>query len=155
MPRLPASDHRITSQPSDDYNCVGWVRREYDAYIAPGLFWPSDVVREPRLGEPDLDAFVRLFEAWGWERCDGPELEDGFLKIAIYSREGSFQHVAKQLPSGAWSSKMGEAHDLRHAELDSLNDSLFLEYATANVFMKMPYDGVDQYENEERGLILP
>src|SRR5690242_5101898 len=114
MPRLRDSEHRITSPPNDEYNCVGWVRRSYDAYVAPGLIWPRDLIPEPRVGEPDLDAFVSLFEIWGYERCAGPEQEEGFLKIAVYARDGWFHHVAKQLPSGAWSSKVGEAHDVRH-----------------------------------------
>ena len=156
LPRLREAPHRITSEPDDEYNCVGWVQRELDRYYAPGLFWPREIVPEPEAGDEDLDAFVAIFESWGYERCGSSDYEPGFLKIAIYARDGKFHHVAKQLRTNAWSSKVGEAHDLRHETLDALEDApVFFDRAYATVFMRKVDDGLDQFEIEERGYLLP
>jgi hypothetical protein len=156
LPRLRDSPHRVTSSPDEEYNCVAWVRRELKRYYAPGLFWPHDIVPEPKANEDDLDAFVTIFETWGYGLCDSSEYEPGFLKIAIYAKERKFHHVAKQLRTGAWSSKIGEAHDVRHEQLDALEDApVFFDRASATVFMRRIDDGVDQLEIEERGYLLP
>ena len=155
LPQLEGSAHLVTSQPTDKYNCVGWVNRELEGYYAPGIRWPHGIPA-PRRGEQDVQAYIALFESWGFVTCETPDLEDSFLKIAIYAKDGFFHHVAKQLPSGAWSSKIGEAHDVRHEQLDALDDSaVFFDRAQAAVFMKRSYDGVDRYEVEERGYLLP
>jgi hypothetical protein len=153
--RLGESDHRVTSQPTDKYNCVGWIDRELDRWWEPGVIWPRGVPEPDDADDNDLPAYVAFFEHRGFRRCDDSTLEDGFLKIALYVRDNTFAHVAKQLPSGGWSSKIGDGHDVRHEQLDALHDAVFYEGAMASVFMKRAYDGVYRYENEERGYFLP
>lgn len=139
LPRLAASPHQITSEPSEDYNCVAWVFRDFARYYAPGYYWPRDVA--PPVGDDDVDAYMSLFASRGYTECNFGELEPGFLKVAIYAKDGSFHHVAKQLPSGEWSSKIGEAHDLRHERLDALEgSSVYFDEAVPSRFMKRPYD---------------
>lgn len=89
----------------------------------------------------------------GFERCEDARLEEGFLKIALYATGREFHHVAKQLPSGAWSSKIGKSIDIRHETLESLLGCVYFADATPTVFMRRPYDGTDDFELEETGLI--
>ena len=73
--------------------------------------------------------------------CGDDVLEEGHLKIAIYSKDGMFQHVAKQLPSGAWSSKVGPRHDLRHDNFELLEGVGVWDGASVELFVKRPFDG--------------
>jgi hypothetical protein len=150
VPRLETSRHRITSPPTDRYNCVAWVYRDFERWWEPGFYWPEYAPMP--VGDEDLDAYVRLFAHAGFRECETPDFETGYLKIAIYARDGRFHHVAKQLPSDAWSSKVGKSVDLRHEQLDALYDCAYWNKAEAVVFMKRPYDD-DPYEIEETGLI--
>jgi hypothetical protein len=153
LPRLQESDHRITSPATDDYNCVAWVDRDTDRWWEPGFYWPEGIPEPTEL--QDLEHYVDLFRSLGFELCGTGDLEDGYLKIAIYSGEGAFHHVAKQLPSGAWSSKAGVLHDLRHDELAAFEECGVMKYATVTAFMRRPYDGEDPMELEETGLLTP
>lgn len=151
FPSLRSSPHRITSQPVDDYNCVAWVERALTRWYEPGFYWPAGVP-EPH-GDDDLDCYVALFESWGFARCSGSTYEPGYLKIALYADGQAFQHVAKQLRDGAWSSKAGRLHDLRHDDLDALHPSGVMRNARPVLFMRRPDDGASM-ANEETGLIL-
>ena len=153
LPQLAASPHTITSEPTDRYNCVAWVFRDFSHYYAPGLYWPAD--QPPPAGDDDLEDYVSLFSSRGYTECTTSELEPGFLKIAIYAKGQTFHHVAKQLPDGGWSSKLGEAHDLLHQELGALEGSIvFFDEATAVRFMKRPFDpDSESFELEMTGLV--
>jgi hypothetical protein len=151
VPRLDTTNHRITSPPTDRYNCVAWVRQEVDQWWEPGFQWPPDLDVPD---EQDLDAYIKLFERWGYKRCDSPCYEPGYLKIALYEREGEFFHVAKQLRDATWSSKIGVLHDLKHCDLAILEGSPSLQLATAAVFMRRVDDGMD-FALEEGRLLLP
>jgi len=151
-PRLSSSEHKITSEATDRYNCVAWVDRTTDRWFEPEIYWP-DAVPVPQ-GAEDLDCYLALFRHWGFEDCDSPDLEDGFLKIAIFAVGQEFEHVAKQLPSGNWSSKGGVLYDFRHRDLDALGDCRAMRRAEPVCYMKRAFDGDDPFEVEEHGLII-
>ncbi|HLL91759.1 MAG TPA: hypothetical protein VK252_02375 [Solirubrobacteraceae bacterium] len=109
-PSLLASTHQITSEDNDVYNCAAWVPGDLRHWYEPGFYWPPGVP-EPD-GDEDIECYIALFETWGYELCDNPRYEAGYLKIAIYERDGQFGHVAKQIRGGGWSSKGGVLHDL-------------------------------------------
>jgi hypothetical protein len=154
FPRLRCAGHRITSGPSDAYNCVAWVERDLERLWDPDFYWPSEVPT-PVDTENDLPYYVALFEWLGFERCPGTELEPGYLKIAVYATGNEFHHVAKQLPSGGWSSKGGiNLHDFRHDELEDLDGTGVWKGASATIFMRRPYDGIDPFSLEETGLLV-
>jgi hypothetical protein len=152
FPALDEHNHRITSQDTDDYNCVAWVERSLHAWWEPGFCWPDDL-EVPDDG--DLEAYVELFTRWGYERCPDPAFERGYLKIALYARDQNFFHVAKQLRDGSWSSKAGVLHDLKHSELAALEGSWALEFAIPVIFMRRCDDGLDPMTLEAGGLLLP
>jgi hypothetical protein len=116
------------------------------------MFWPSNVP-EPD-GDEDLDCYLALFRSWGFEDAQTVDLEDGFLKIAIFATDNAFDHVAKQLPSGRWSSKGGNLYDFRHGTLDALGGCRVMPTTQLAVVMRRSYDGVDPFTAEENGLIL-
>lgn len=153
LPRLGEAPHKVTSQPAD-YNCVGWVNRDFKHWWEPEIHWPAATIPVPPLDEPDLDSYVALFESWGFVLCDDGSFEEGLLKIAIYSRDGFFHHVAKQVPPIRWwSSKIGRAHDLRHETLDALYDAPLFEGAVVTNFMQREYEPDDDFALEIDGLI--
>jgi hypothetical protein len=79
-------------------------------------YWPADVPREET-----LSAFTAAFETIGYEVCEGALLESGFQKIAIYADAQNLpRHVARQLPHGEWTSKIGQYEDIQHKTLDAL-----------------------------------
>ena len=44
-------------------------------------------------------------------------------KVAIYAIGGRTKHMARQLPSGAWTSKLGDLEDIEHESLSALEGS--------------------------------
>lgn len=148
FPGLCATPHKITSGPSDEYNCVAWVQNDMDHFWDPDQTWP-DQVDPPTDPHDDLDAYLALFRWMGFEECATGELEPGYLKIAVYSAthpglgdpRHEFSHVARQLPSGRWSSKGGVCHDFRHDELEPLEGAGALSNAVVTHFMRRRDEG--------------
>jgi hypothetical protein len=51
----------------------------------------------------------------GFQRCDSADLEPDVQKIAIFAKtNGEPTHVARQLPNGKWTSKLGDWEDIEH-----------------------------------------
>ena len=43
FPRLTPGNHRITSPPSRDYNCIAWSAGDTGHWWEPGVYWPAPV----------------------------------------------------------------------------------------------------------------
>ena len=79
-------------------------------------YWPKGVPRDIT-----IEAFIQAYEALGFRVCDGPELEPGFQKIAIYvDQDGDPSHAARQLENGTWTSKIGDHEEIEHINLECL-----------------------------------
>ena len=81
--------------------------------------------------ESSLAAFVAAFSAIGYERCADGALEDGFEKVAIYQSPYGVQHMARQLRTGWWTSKLGSLEDIEHAsptELEGIEYGAVVQY---------------------------
>lgn len=80
-----------------------------------GIVWPEELPQEESLA-----SIVTFFESLGYQQCDGPDLEEGFEKVALFAdpEDDYPTHAARQLPSGWWTSKMG--HDGVTIEHDGL-----------------------------------
>lgn len=79
----------------------------------------------------------------GYTICDTEEHEPDFEKVAIYLDHEDDVHAARQLPSGRWTSKLGEKHDLEHNTLKALEaDTRQYPQACGSVvqIMKRPID---------------
>jgi hypothetical protein len=133
FPNLKTSPFRETSPTTSFYNCIGFAAGETDRWWWPtgGYYWPPEA---PRI--ETIEAFVAAFQTLGYELCENRELEPNFEKIAIYvDTNDKPRHMARQLASGRWTSKLGSDIDIEHHELIGLEG---VTYGTARYFMKRP-----------------
>ena len=111
LPGLGASGFEITSEANSTYNCVAWavedVTKWWDWH--PRAYWPESVPRSPEVG-----ALVQIFATLGYSICDSAEQEAGYEKVALYAINGRWEHAARQLDNGRWTSKLGEFEDITH-----------------------------------------
>lgn len=111
---------RITSPATKAYNCVAWAGGDDTQKWNPDpwdlFYWPDDARNDTLHGW--MQAFARL----GYAECPDGALEPGFEKVVIYGTERGPQHMARQLPSGLWSSKLGDSEDIEH-EVEGLEGS--------------------------------
>ena len=109
----------LTSPASAEYNCIAWAAEDTGRFWWPDPmkigYWPPDVVREVT-----LEAFVAAYGTLGYELCGDGEFEPGYQKVAIYCRLGKPAHAARQLPTGAWTSKLGKFVDVSHGTLEAV-----------------------------------
>jgi len=134
FPRLKSATYEVTSPEDLAYNCVAWaagpaeIRRRWWPAPSPFYYWPV----EPR--EETVAGFVKAFGRLGYSVCDTADLEPGFERLAIYADEtGAPTHMARQLPTGHWTSKLGELEDIEHLTLEQLSGS---DYGQAVQFLK-------------------
>jgi hypothetical protein len=117
FPNLLEEGYDVKSKRTASYDCIAWAVHDESVRWdpAPGYYWPR---RLPR--NYTDEAVVTVFESLGFERCPAGDLEEGFEKLAIYSKSGEFLHVARQLPGGNWTSKLGIREDIEHQTLFAL-----------------------------------
>jgi hypothetical protein len=84
-----------------------------------------------------LEVFREAFARLGYEACDHEDPEPGFEKVALFAREGTPAHAARQLPNGRWTSKLGKREDIEHA----LHDLTGLVYGSVVLIVKRPLAG--------------
>ena len=135
FPRLRVGDYQITSPESEAYNCIAWAAGQSDLWWEPDpfdlYFWPPEAPRNLTLG-----AYVKAFGVLGYVPSQNSDLEPGFEKVAIYTDlMGKPTHAARQLPSGNWTSKLGELEDIEHETLDCLSGS---SYGSVALLLKRP-----------------
>src|SRR5262245_46189073 len=105
FPGLATCPFQITSPATVRYNCIAWAVGEAEKWIDPAVKrkWPGDVP-----SDGSVDSFIKLFVGhYGFALCYDGSPEPGFVKIAIYGDGYEFAHVARQLASGKWTSKLG------------------------------------------------
>ena len=120
FPNLASCEYKLTSPDTIDYNCVAWAAEDDQTWWWPDAqnteYWPPDVPREET-----IEAFIQAFQTIGYQVCQDDALEEGFQKIAIYTDSNKIpKHVARQLPSGKWTSKLGSNEDIEHENLQGL-----------------------------------
>jgi hypothetical protein len=72
-----------------------------------------------------VEAFEEAFASLGYTPCEAEDLEAAYEKVALYATaEGGPTHMARQLPGGGWTSKLGEQVDIEH-ELHALAGDLY------------------------------
>ena len=81
----------------------------------PSRYWPEGVPREET-----ISAFVAAFATLGFQPTAEAHVELGAEKIVLYAKAGVPTHVARQLPSGWWTSKLGPNVDIEHESSESL-----------------------------------
>ena len=135
MPLLAAEGYQITSEATNEYNCIAYVVGETDRWwshsAGADYYWPDHASRTP-----SIQSLIEAFAGLGFELCEDASDEPGFSKIALYADEkGHWTHAAVQLADGRWSSKLGPDEDISHLSPHSLDPDF---YGGVYSFMRRP-----------------
>jgi len=116
FPGLGLGAYNVTSDPSEDYNCIAWAAGDQSRWWshAAGYYWPN------ANRTPLVESLVDVFTGLGYEVCEGAILEVGFERIALYALGPLWKHAARQLPTGLWTSKLGMDEDIQHTTPETL-----------------------------------
>jgi hypothetical protein len=113
FPRLVEEEFSETSPATPRYNCLAWAAGQTDQWWWPDRFgayyWPEAAPRAET-----IESFIQAFQVLGYVACDDGGLEPGHEKVALYVLDGKPTHAARQLPDGAWTSKLGQQIDIAH-----------------------------------------
>jgi hypothetical protein len=133
FPNLKSVPWSSTSVETDEYNCIAYAghdtTRKWDPDASGERYWPAGVPRTL-----DLSSFIRLYELeGGYSICNdnNSRLEEGIEKIAIYCNKNPIlntvevSHAARQLPTGKWTSKLGDWDDIEHDSLSALEGDFY------------------------------
>jgi hypothetical protein len=122
LPQLSGGKGYSVTSPADKrYNCFAWAAGDTSRVWWPvphmgGTYWPPEAPRGLT-----LESFVSTFGLLGYEECRSSEFEQGYEKVALYAdATGKPTHAARQLPSGAWTSKLGGHVDIEHKATDGV-----------------------------------
>lgn len=124
---------QITSEDTLDYNCIGWAvegdtERWWSPLFGEEYYWPIE--KPPFVS---VQAVLSCLLSQGFEECAEGEAEEGYENIAIFAKAGEPTHVARQLETGQWTSKLGDLHDITHNSLNELRGD---EYGEVVAFMR-------------------
>ena len=136
FPKLKSSGYKEASDATIDYNCIAWAAEDTKRVWWPDDrnigHWPENITRNT-----SLKAFIEMFQALGYVVCGHPKHEANFEKVAIYTNDNNeVTHAAKQLPSGAWTSKLGKLEDIEHT-LEGISGP-DPAYGSVSAIMKRP-----------------
>jgi len=90
----------------------------------------------------DPAAFREAFANLGYVVCNDDQFEGGYEKVALFALAGEPKHVARQLPNGRWTSKLGPMEDVEHA----LHDLTRMVYGSVVLVMKRPLSAAEKGE---------
>lgn len=75
-----------------------------------------------------IEAFIAAYSLFGYTPCETADWEPEYEKLALYvDLQGTPTHAARQLPSGKWTSKLGQLEDIEHGTLEGLTGGLYGE----------------------------
>ena len=131
FPRLTESNHRITSPPTRNYNCIAWSAVDTDHWWQPRVYWPIEAPPD----EFGIGGLTLAFKSLGYQECEDSTLEAGFEKVALYGTSLFYTHAARHLPNGKWTSKLGRAEDIEHDTPEDVAEGI---YSFIVQFMKRP-----------------
>jgi len=147
--KLTPATCEITSPVSGRYNCIAhaaldcrrkWWPNRYLPQARKHRYWPDSVdsVRT-------VKAFIETFEIEGFRECADGSLEPGYEKLALYVSpiptidnplpNDAPTHMARQLPCGKWTSKLGQEQDIVHDLPEGLEGD---DYGALWKYLKRP-----------------
>lgn len=87
----------------------------------PGYYWPSDAPREETIA-----AFVHAFGLLGYKPSSDIAPPYKADLVALYADSaGAPTHMARLLPSGQWTSKLGSGVDIIHHDLSLIQGTIY------------------------------
>lgn len=123
FPRLTATNHRVTSTATPDYNCIAWSTGDTSHWWQPGVYWPMVVSTD----DCGIGVLVQAFTVMGFTEVENDDLENGYEKVALYGSSLLYTHAARQLTSGKWTSKLGRAEDIEHDSPEDVAGGIYGE----------------------------
>jgi hypothetical protein len=135
FPALRTTPFRVTSPSDPVYNCIAWAAGRTTEWWwpldnTPRTYWPTGVPRQVT-----ISAFLSTFLTLGYAVCADDTIEPGFVKLAMFADSaGVPTHAARQLPTGRWTSKLGQGEDIEH-DLRALEGHL---YGAVAVLLRRP-----------------
>lgn len=93
-----------------------------------GYYWAARVERDDT-----IKSWIKVYEIQDYLICENADAEQGFEKIAIYTKDDEPTHVARQLDSSVWTRKLGQDEDIEHSTLEVLEGGL---YGKVKIIMK-------------------
>ena len=134
FPNLVQGGYALTSKATPKYNCIAWAADDntfwWEPIKYPGVYWPPAATMSATLA-----AYMEAYASLGYVPCADHRLETGFEKIAIFVKDAVPSHAAKQLETGAWTSKLGPFVDISHNLLSGVEGD---EYGHVAQIMKRP-----------------
>jgi len=137
-------EFRITSPQDPSYNCIAWAYQIKGCWMWPPkgqpamvldavTYWPDENA------STEVERFVEAFRLKGYEKCDTPDFEKGYRKIALYVIPGTTEctHAARQLSNGLWTSKLGASYDIQHGNPQTIEGSW---YGTVYCYMRIKFE---------------
>lgn len=122
FPNLQHGGLIVTSKPTLDYNCIGWAAGDSDNWWWPSTdsYWPEGIDRVNT-----IENFILAFQTVGYEKCNNGDFESQYEKVALYAISNVPKHMARQLPSGVWTSKLGPKWDIQHATAQCVENNVY------------------------------
>lgn len=132
---LRGAGYQISSEQDHSYNCIAWaaddITRWWWPINPPFSYWPGEVA-----SDVTPQSFIRAFEKLGYKPCEDGRPEEAFEKVAIFvDSSNTPTHMARQLPNGYWTSKLGGLEDIQHETLEQL-EGPHPAYGKAAQFLK-------------------
>lgn len=133
FPRLAGPGFGVTSPRTPAYNCIAFAAgddsRWWEPDEEPGHYWPEGAPREYT-----LTALLAALGTQGYQPCESGFHQEGFEELAVFTRpDGEPTHVARQLPDGGWTSKLGKLEDVRHQGVEDVSCP---DYGTPTHFLR-------------------
>ncbi len=135
FPGLKRTGYSITSPMNRAYNCLAWAVGEHQRKWSPEYpyFWPEHAE------DNSVASIIHAFTHLGFEECPNGEWESSYEKVAFYTLYDEFTHIARQLPTGEWTSKCGDGEDITHT-LAGLEGE---KYGAVTCFLKRQREQTD------------
>ena len=136
---FPNSQCAVASPRTTDYNCIAWAAEDTTRWWSPEqrYYWPPGSERRRT-----KECFIEVFRTLGYEPCESAELESDCEKVAIYvDLLNRPTHMARQLSSGWWTSKLGGLEDVIHRTLSEIEGAGIpddRDYGRVAIFLKRP-----------------
>jgi hypothetical protein len=132
FPNLQDAEYELSSPQTSEYNCIAWAADDTENWWWPSVddHWPDGV---PRVNT--VDNFISAFRLLGYEVCGDGDFETHVEKVALYANANGPQHMARQLGSGAWTSKLGAEWDIQHLTAQAIERKIYGEVV---IFMRRP-----------------
>lgn len=125
-PNLNLKRFHFTSIRTPAYNCLAWAIGDDVTWM--DMYYFKEVYN---LEIKNLDHSVHgyaecLKKYYRFEICNNGDIERGKEKIVLYeNNEKDFAHIARQLPNGNWTSKMGRLEDIEHYSVEALSGEFY------------------------------